>query len=142
MRFWDASAIVPLLLREPASAVVHDLYRSDPHLLVWWSTELECVSAVSRRERDGTVDARGVGVALERLDRLRRRWDEMQPVPEIRDQARRLLRVHPLRAGDALQLAAAQRGCEYQPATLPFVCLDRRLSDATAREGLPVLGLS
>ena len=33
-------------------------------------------------------------------------WHEIQPIPELRAQALRLLRVHVLRADDALQLAA------------------------------------
>ena len=41
------------------------------------------------------------------LDEAARRWTEVPPIERVRDQASRLLRVHPLRAADALQLAAA-----------------------------------
>jgi hypothetical protein len=53
--------------------------------------------------------------------------------------AQRLLRVHPLRAADSLQLAAAIVAAEGDPATLEFVGLDDRLNDAAAREGFRVV---
>jgi len=49
-----------------------------------------------------------------------------------------LLRVHPLRAGDSLQLAAAIIAAEHEPATLEFVSLDERLNEAASREGFRV----
>jgi predicted nucleic acid-binding protein len=53
--------------------------------------------------------------------------------------ATRLLRVHPLRAADALQLAAAIIAAEDDPRSLPFVTLDDRLALAAEREGFPVV---
>jgi predicted nucleic acid-binding protein len=140
VRFWDASAVVPLLLAEPVSAGCRALYRDDPHLLVWWGTELECASAISRREREEAIDARMAQRAFGALDELRSRWDEVQPVDSVRDRARRLVRVHPLRTADGLQLAAAIVVAEGVPASLPFVCLDQRLADAAARDGFPIVG--
>ena len=131
--------MVPLLLAEPVSGGCRALFKEDPHLLVWWGTELECASAISRREREGVVKIATSNRALKRLDALRRRWDEVQPVVQVREQARRLVRVHPLRAADSLQLAAAVIAAEGQPSSLPFVALDRRLADAASREGFPVV---
>jgi hypothetical protein len=51
-----------------------------------------------------------------------------------------LLRVHDLRAADALQLAAAIAAAEGQPASLELVCLDDRLIRAAEREGFPIVG--
>jgi hypothetical protein len=113
------------------------LFRDDPQMVVWWGTELECASALTRRERDGTgpsVTAR----RLERLDELTAEWHEIEPSSTLRRTARRLLRVHPLRAGNALQLAAALRATEDAGRPLPFVCLDERLSGAAQREGFPL----
>jgi hypothetical protein len=53
----------------------------------------------------------------------------------------RLLRVHALRAGDALQLAAALVAAEGQPGSLEIVTLDERLALAASREGLRVVAL-
>ncbi len=135
MRFWDTSALVPLLLAEEASVECQRLYREDPLCVVWWGTEVECVSAVARLEREGALSAAQASATLRRLDDLAGRWQEVQPVAMVRTTARRLLRVHPLRAADALQLAAALVASEGDPASLPFVSGDARLRDAATREG-------
>jgi uncharacterized protein len=108
-------------------------------MLVWWSTELECVSAVARRERAGARERARVETALARVDDLKEAWEEIGPHPGVRRTARRILRVHPLGATDALQLAAAIVGSDGDSSTLEFVCLDRQLSAAAAREGFPIL---
>lgn len=140
MTFWDSSAVVALLVKEPASTQVHRWFKEDSPQLVWWATELECVSAISRREREGILDIRTSTDALRRLDALARQWVEVQPLPTVRGLARRLLRVHPLRAADALQLAAALTVAEQEPNAITFVCMDRRLAEAAMREGLPTNG--
>ncbi len=53
----------------------------------------------------------------------------------------RLLRVHPLRAADAFQLAAAIAAADESPRSLPFVTFDSRLARAAEREGFPVIEL-
>jgi predicted nucleic acid-binding protein len=127
MRFWDSSAIVPLVVEEAATARMQTVYRGDPVIFAWWGTTVECTSALSRLERDGELDA-AAGAAIERLRALQRRWREVQPLETLRDMAPRLLRVHPLRAADSFQLAAAILASENRPVSLDFVCLDARLS--------------
>lgn len=139
MKFWDSSAIVPLLVGESSSAAVLSEYERDPEVLVWWATEAECVSALARLEREANLDAPSMNLALRRLDALARAWREIQPITRLRQTAVRLLRVHPLRAGDALQLAAAIVAAEDHPETLPFVSLDDRLALAAEREGFAVV---
>jgi predicted nucleic acid-binding protein len=135
MKFWDSSAVVPLLANESSTDLVLRLLKEDSDLIVWWGTEVECVSALARIEREDPGTASAVDEALARLDALKRSWHEIQPVPAVRDRARRLLRVHPLRAADALQLAAAVVASENRPDTMEFVCLDQRLVAAARREG-------
>ncbi len=110
----------------------------NPELVVWWGTPVECVSAVARRERTEAAAAEKSAAALETLDRLTRDWREVPPTPTLRDDARRLVRVHDLRAGDAFQLAAARIAADGEPGALPFVTLDERLALAASREGFPV----
>lgn len=141
MTFWDASAVVALLVREPASTQARRCFEERTQQLVWWATEVECVSAISRREREGILDLRSSTDALRRLDALARQWVEVQPLPSVRSLARRLLRVHPLRAADALQLAAALSVAEQASGAISFVSMDRRLLEAAIREGLPTDGL-
>jgi uncharacterized protein len=135
MRFWDSSAIVPLLLSEAATAAAQDTLRDDPELIVWWATGTECVSALARVERDGGQ----VTAAFERLDAHAESWSEIAATDVVRRTATRLLRVHRLRAADALQLAAAIVASEGEPRSLPFVTFDERLVDAATREGFQVI---
>lgn len=139
MRFWDASAIVPLLQEEPTTATCRELLTEDADVVVWWGTAIECASAVSRLERTAVVGPDGAEAMLSRLHDLRERWMEIQPLAVVRTTALRLLRLHPLRSADSLQLAAAITCAEGEPRVLPFVCLDRRLADAARREGFSVL---
>jgi uncharacterized protein len=121
---------------------VRAVLEEDPTMLVWWGTELECVSAIARLERQGDLESDGTVAALQRLEALAGGWHEVQPVESVRRAARRALRVHSLRTADALQLAAATVGSEGQPASLDVVSLDDRLSDAARREGFAVLALA
>lgn len=139
MRFWDSSALVPLLVQEESSGDMLALYEDDPEILVWWSTSVECVSALTRLEREDSLASDGVAAALERLDAIAAAWREVLPVAAARRTAIRLLRVHALRAADALQLAAAVIASESHPATLPLVTLDDRLAAAAEREGFRVV---
>lgn len=139
MRFWDSSAIVPLLAPQPSTPAIEGLLAADAEMLVWWGTPVECVSALARLEREDSMALRDVGMALARLRVLAEAWHEVQPHARVRSRAERLLRVHPLRAADALQLAAAIEVAGGSPAE--FVCLDRRLGEAAARENLAVVDL-
>ncbi len=137
MIFWDASAIVPLIVEEAASRRVRSLPRTEQ--MVWWGTRVECVSAVCRLERDGVLTPSQVRKILADLAHILDQAFEVQPVEVLRGRAERLLRVHPLRAADALQLAAALIACEENPRTVGFVCLDERLRAAAIAEGFAVL---
>jgi hypothetical protein len=139
VRFWDASAIVPLLVDEPTREALLALLEHDPVMLVWWATPVECASALARRERDGALALAEATDALDRLRSLGASWQEVLPSEAVRSVAQRLLRVHPLRAADSLQLAAAIVAAEGEPPTLEFVGLDSRLNDAATREGFRIL---
>jgi uncharacterized protein len=138
VKFWDSSALVPLLVEEEITVPIRDLYLGEPGTIAWWGTPVECASAVSRVEREGRLSPRAATEALERLNTLARHWHRIEPVDAVLETARRLLRVHPLRAADSLQLAAAFLAAEGRPSTLEFVCLDDRLAIAAQREGFPV----
>jgi uncharacterized protein len=53
VKFWDSSAILPLLVDEHTSASVAAVYGDDARQIVWCLTEVEAVSALARRERQG-----------------------------------------------------------------------------------------
>lgn len=139
MRFWDSSALVPLLVLEAASQAVNRTLREDAAVIAWWGTRIECVSAIARLERQALLTASSASSAINRLDAIRDAWAEVQPSERVRATAVRLLRTHPLRSADALQLAAAIAGSEDHPETLSFVTLDDRLAEAAEREGFAVV---
>jgi len=139
VRFWDSSALAPLIVRQRASGWMRSLYRSDSGVLAWWGARVECESAISRLEREGRLQRRTASAARRRLALFAATWHEVQPSELLRDNACRLLRVHDLRAADSLQLAAGLAAAEGRPATLAFVCLDQRLAATAEREGFRVV---
>jgi predicted nucleic acid-binding protein len=138
VRFWETSAIVPLVLEEPNSAHALALLEQDDQMAVWWCTTVEAASACARLRRDGVITTAEEVDALRGLDQLRAHWFEISPTDEVRTQARRLLRTHRLRAGDALQLAAAAQWMARLD-TFEFVSFDSVLREAAELEGLVVV---
>lgn len=135
MRYWDASALVTLLVKQESSAAMLALLLHDPEIITWWGSEVECYSAVMRLSREGVLDRAGTQVAMEHLSLLHGAWHEVLPTKTCRDLAKRMLRVHPLRAADSLQLAAALIAANHEPSRMQVVALDQRLNDAFYREG-------
>lgn len=136
MRFWDASALVPLLVRETKSQEMQEVYAADEDVLAWWATEVECASALARRGRLG-APRREIEDGFARLAAIVPRWTEVGPGQLLRQTARRLVRVHDLRAADAFQLAAALTAATG----LEIVTLDDKLALAARLEGFAVLGV-
>lgn len=134
MKFWDSSALVTLLLEQPRSAHARTLAADDGEIVVWWGSAIECASAIARLHRDRQLSTPDERAARAMLAELSTAWYEIQPGTAVRDQAMRLLRVHPLRAADALQLGAALEWCGGG-ASGTFITYDDRLRDAASREG-------
>ena len=139
MNFWDTSAIVPLCVREPTSVQVKDVLIFDAGMVVWWGTRTECISALTRQVREGGLTSRDEHAAHHVLHTLAQSWMEVQPSEALRSTAERLMTVHPLRAADALQLAAAILWCQWIITGQGFVTFDRRLRKAGYQEGFAVL---
>ena len=137
--FWDSSALVPLLLSQPRSAELIALLRSDKTPAMWWGSPVECQSALHRRRRENALAPSALAAALVRLERLAQDVDVVAPTARVRDTAGRALAAHPLRAADALQLAAALVWSANEAGYEGFVSLDDRLRDAALREGFKVL---
>jgi uncharacterized protein len=83
--------------------------------------------------------AEEVEAALTTLHQLADSWHEIVPSTSLHRTAERLLRTHPLRAADSLQLAAALVAADHDPTTIPVVRLDARLAAAARREGFNVI---
>ena len=139
MKFWDSSALMPLLTLEPASARVEAILWRDPGMVIWWGAAVECASALARLHRNGELPASSMRRACAVLAALQARALEVEPLAEIRERARHLLAVHNLRAADSLQLAAALAWCGDRPRGAGFLCLDERLRGAAVLEGFTVM---
>lgn len=139
MKFWDSSAIIPLCLKEPASETVKSLAEEDGDLVVWWTTRVECISAIERRQRERVLTIHVERQARAALSAIAGEWSEIQPIALVRVRAERLLMVHSLRAADALQLAAALLWTEEATSGAEFVCLDPNMREAAMKEGFTVL---
>ena len=139
MKFWDSSALVPLIVEEETSKACRAMLRADPTVLVWALTRVEIVSALWRRHREGSLDTAGVRQAESRLDTLASRWTEVDAVTPVREIAERLIRVHGLRAADSLQLAACIAVFAPHARGRQFVTADVLLARAGEAEGFNVV---
>lgn len=136
MKFWDSSAIIPLCIDEDpeTTAAIRVMFDNDPAIVAWWGSVIECASAFARLERESRLTLEEHQAAVRNLMDLRSAWREVLPTDRVQAGAVRAVRVHGLRAGDALQLAA---GLEWAlPANRAhFVTLDDRLRAAAVKEG-------
>jgi len=128
-----------MLSRQAASAEVRELLGEDDSVAVWWGTWVECAVAISRLKREGRLNDESEEDSRTRLDRLAAECVEIEPANDLRLLASIVSKDHPLKAADALQLAAALRWCEGDAASAGFVCLDDRLRQAAMDEGFDVL---
>src|SRR4030067_2070163 len=139
MKFWDASAVIPLCIEEPQTKIVQDIAKKDNALVVWWGSLIECYSAFARLYREGCLKYQEEEQVREVLFSLASVWTEIEPSEDIRDIAVRLLLNHPLRAADSLQLSAAIVWADKKPKGHHFVCFDHRLREAARKESFTVL---
>jgi predicted nucleic acid-binding protein len=139
VRFWDTSALVPLLLEQEASGTVRTLLDEDRAMAAWWGTPVECASAAARLRREERLALADEDAVLGLLRTLRASWLEVLPSDEVRNEATRLLRVHSLKAADALQLAAATVLTGSRRSAVALVTFDERLALAARLEGFEVL---
>jgi predicted nucleic acid-binding protein len=139
MRFWDSSALIPLLIREAESEQMRGLLAADTEIIVSVITSIEVQSALWRRRHHGELAADQHAIAESTFATLSASWSEIDDIFAARQLALDLIARHVLRAADALQLAAALIACAADPATLSFVTLDRNLALAARAEGFTAL---
>lgn len=139
MRFWDSSALLALAVQEAQSARIEPLLRRDPEVVLWWGTGVECAALLGGAVRAGRLSQDDLPKARSVVEHLRQRAFEIQPLEEVRARALRILSIHPLRAGQALELAAALVWCRERTQGESLVSLDPDLRQAAALEGFRVL---
>lgn len=139
MKFWDSSAIVPLVVEEPTSRACRQLLRADSVQVVWYFTRTEILSALVRQQRNGLLTSQAVNSVQDRIEKLAMRWSEIVAMDQVRNEAELLVRRYPLRAADALQLGAALVWAEGSPRGKQFVSLDENLLSSAQAEGFDTL---
>jgi hypothetical protein len=107
-------------------------------MVVWWATPVEIVSGLTRLMRMGDINRNQFVLGKQRAEELANLWDSLQSSTGTVAQACSLLELHPLRAADALQLAAALE--YFQPALQGsvFITADRRLAEAARQTSFSV----
>ncbi|HMP75751.1 MAG TPA: PIN domain-containing protein [Kiritimatiellia bacterium] len=139
MRYWDSSALASLLINDAHSAAATRALDEDARITTWWGTVVECHSAIWNNERRGLLTSAEAAAAELRLHSMRTSWTEVAPSETVRAMALRFLRVHELRAADALQLAAAAIAAEGRSESIHFISNDRRLVAAARLEGFTII---
>lgn len=139
MKFWDASALLCLAVRDGATERMETLLRRDPEIVIWWGTPVDCASALAAAQRQGRLTEDDLPKARGVIDHLRQRAFEIQALEEVRARALRILSLHPLRSPQALELAAALVWCRERTTGVSFVSAEAPLRYAAAREGFRVL---
>lgn len=138
MRFWDSSAVVPLLVAQERSSRAAAWASGDDAMVVWTLTPVEVASALRRLVRERALSEDAARVCEVRLAEMMERCHVVIDVEAVKSLAARLLRLHPLRAFDALQLGAALHWTEGHPQGRTLHTLDGRLAHAAQREGFLV----
>ncbi len=107
-------------------------------VVVWWATPVEVRSTLGRLHREGMISTVAFRASWERLSNLLKGGASVPPADAVRELALAQLDRFPLKAGDALQLAAALAWCRQRPRGRLLICNDRQLITAAAAAGFEV----
>ena len=138
MKFWDSSAIVPLIVNEEETDYCLNTLSGDQDMLIWCLSKVEVISALCRLVREKSLADAEFQMAKKHLNDIVECSHEVTVIKKVKDRALRLLEVHPLRAADACQLASALVATQEEPDILAVVCFDQRLMKAAGKEGFVV----
>jgi predicted nucleic acid-binding protein len=141
--FLDSSALVKRYVTETGSSWIRALTDPDAHnpLIIARITWVEVLSALARRQREGSLASDGVVQAIHtfRYD-LNTQYQVSELDPAVAEAAGELVIRHPLRAYDAVQLASALRVqsdlSRTESPALTFLTADDRLIAIAQTEGL------
>jgi hypothetical protein len=123
-----------------ASRRAKELLRTAP-TVTWWATPIEVRGVLNRLHREGSISRPAFQASWERLSGLLRASRCIEPVEVVKELALAQLDRFPLKAGDALQLAAALVWCRQRPGGRMFICNDRQLRSAANELGFEAAGV-
>ena len=141
--FLDSSALVKRYVTEIGSTWIRALTAPDARnpLIIARITWVEVLSALARRQREGSLTSDDVAQAIQafRYD-MNTQYRVSELDPSLAEAAGELVTQHPLRAYDAVQLASALRVqsdlVRTETPALTFLTADDRLVAVAQAEGL------
>jgi predicted nucleic acid-binding protein len=135
MRYFDASALAKRYVREKGSLKVRRLLASDLPVTSRYSG-VEIASALARLVREGAITDEQGERALAAFNEDLTAMMVVELTPAIVTRAQALVRRHPLRAGDAVQLASCLELRDELGEPMTMVAFDGRLAAAARKERL------
>ena len=140
MLFLDASALAKRYVEEAGTELVVATMAGQPIAISRLSVT-EVVSAICRRCREGDLRVEQREAALRQLDSERPAFHVVEFTEEIVARAGALLRRHPLRASDSVQLASCLLLADELGTPARLMAFDERLLSAALTEGVECLAV-
>lgn len=136
--YCDTSALAKRYLNEVGSAHVNELLEEGQYIVTSAMTQLELISAVEIARRIRRISSPDYRTAFGNMEKDVRKGtlSLIDISPEMLKRAAPLIRIHRLRAPDAVQLATAIEMQRHLSLDITFLCADHALLVAARAEGL------
>lgn len=134
--YFDTSALIPLIIDEPPSAVVGEVWDHASRLVSSRLLYPEGRAALAQAHRMNRLTARQLRTAVRDLEVLVGQLDHVEVTPELANRAGELAEQAALRGYDAVHLAAAE---SIADGDLVMVTADDALRVAATDLGLAVV---
>jgi uncharacterized protein len=135
--YLDSSALVKRYVQEDGSSTVDQLFQSPQVLITSSLTYAEIYAALCRLHRAQNMNKQTLTRILAHFEDD---WQDLHVIDfhtDVRSHVPTIIREHPLRGADVVQLASALSAHERN-IDLRFVCADHRLCNAATDVGLSV----
>lgn len=143
--YLDSSAAVKRYVAETGTAWIIGLLKPSANNIIYIAqiTGVEVVSAISRRQRGGSLTAPAANKAIARFKRdFQNKLRILRLTDAVTNEAIRLAETHGLRGYDAVQLATAielsNRLTANNLPPITFISADNQLNQDAQNEGLAV----
>ena len=105
--YFDTSAVIPLLVDEPASEAVEEMWKAASRVVTVRLLYPEARAALARAFREGRLTSRHHRLTVAALERLDSQLDHVEITADLAMRAGELAEAEALRGYDAVHLAAA-----------------------------------
>jgi uncharacterized protein len=138
--YLDTSALVPLLIDEPASPMCLEVWESVDLLVSTRLVEIEAAAALHQANRLGRISRSDLATALDSLDAFMTDLDLLEIDADLVRDARRCAAAVPLRGFDAIHCAAGLFVSEEPGTTM--VSGDQQLLSAWRHFGAEIIDVN